>query len=288
LEDGGEARGHRVADSGCVLDRPPLDGLSSGSVRPPSGRVERAEEQARALIAHLFRPVVASPADLRDHRRVRRLLLSSSVQRLLGYSLPPVARRDDDPTLSPRELELLRFCVEDRGFFARSIEPIEVEFDPVECEMLESAQAWLRRLVTEREITVEASPSSNLLIADYGSLREHPVFRLLPLQSDRTQSPVLVSLNSDDPIVFATRLSDEYAYIYSALRSRDVSSPEAIEWLERVRENALRSRFTLPASSHEDALRWLLERLRHGETETTDRLERQWARGERPWLAPAR
>jgi hypothetical protein len=29
LEDGGEARGHRVADSGCVLDRPPLDGLSS-------------------------------------------------------------------------------------------------------------------------------------------------------------------------------------------------------------------------------------------------------------------
>ncbi len=29
MEDGGEARGHRVADSGCVLDRPPLDGLSS-------------------------------------------------------------------------------------------------------------------------------------------------------------------------------------------------------------------------------------------------------------------
>jgi hypothetical protein len=40
LEDGGEARRHRVADSGCVLDRPPFDG--SGKSAAPR-RKERAE-----------------------------------------------------------------------------------------------------------------------------------------------------------------------------------------------------------------------------------------------------
>lgn len=260
-----------------------LDRYADGSLRPPSGRVQRAEEEARSHICVLFAGVERDAVDLRAHRNARRWLLSPYVQRQLGYSIIRENVEPQPPSVSLREWELLRFCVQDRRFFERSFEPVTVPFDQAEFEMVRDAQRWLRRIVTEREITVEANPSSNLLVADYGAIDEHPVFRLLPLQSRRNETPVFVSLNSDDPIVFATRLGDEYAYIFNALRKANVSAPEAIEWLDRVRENAIRSRFTLAASSSDEALEWLLTRLTEGETERTQQLEFQWATAERPW-----
>lgn len=262
-----------------------LDAYAHGCLRAPAGRVERAEEQARQQIAALFDRPHSPQIDLREHRRVRRHLLSPSVQRQLGYAIARDVPEPNAPEVSEGEWALLRQIVESRRFFERSIEPLRVPFDPAELEMASAAQPWLRALVTEREITVEANPSSNLLIGDYVAVDEHPVFRLLPLLSRRSETPVLVSLNSDDPVVFATRIGDEYAYVFNALRRAGVSAPEALEWLDRVRENALRSRFTLRATASDDALRWLHERLTVGDTEQTARLERQWASGDRPWLA---
>jgi hypothetical protein len=260
-----------------------LDRYAEGAFRPPPGRVERAEEESRTHIAALFAAPSKLSIDLREHRDARRWLLVPRVQRQLGYAIARDIDEQDLPNITPRGWSILRAYAESATLFERSLEPVTVAFDEAEYEMLELAQRWLRRVVTEREITVEANPSSNLLIADYGAIEEHPVFRLLPLQSRRTETPVLVSLSSDDPIVFATRLGDEYAYVFDALRSRGVSAPEALEWLDRVRENAIRSRFTLPPSSDDEALRWLLVRLREGATDETERVERAWARGDRCW-----
>ncbi len=260
-----------------------LDHYADGSLRAPAGRVERAEEQARHCIQQLFDAPSPGAIDLRAYRRARRHLFSPFVQRQLGYSIARSEHEPPAPDVSQQEWLILRSIVESQRFFERSVEPVTIPFDPAELEMAAAAQRWLRALVTEREITVEANPSSNLLIGDYVAVEDHPVFRLLPLLSRRSETPVLVSLNSDDPVVFATRLGDEYAYVFNALQREGVSAPEALEWLDRVRENALRSRFTLAPSATDDALRWVLDRITVGETDETERLEHQWAAGDRPW-----
>jgi adenosine deaminase len=116
--------------------------------------------------------------------------------------------------------------------------------------MLRKAQLSLRRELARLEITVETNPSSNLLIGDFREIDEHPLFQLQPLDERKGDSNtnVLLSINTDDPITFATRLSDEYAYIYFALLRAGVSSRDALAWLERIRETSWRSRFTLEAS----------------------------------------
>jgi hypothetical protein len=116
------------------------------------------------------------------------------------------------------------------------------------------------------EITVEANPSSNLLIADYLSAEDHPVFRLQPLPSapELEGEPVLVSINTDNPITFASCLADEFAHVYYALLRRGVPAQEALAWLDRVRENGHRSRFTLPSSARRFRLASLLPRQGRG------------------------
>ena len=134
--------------------------------------------------------------------------------------------------------------------FERGQRPIEVIADRQELEMLHAAQRWLRRELGRREITVESNPSSNLIIADYSTLGDHAVFRMQPLPwvRDPDGGHVSVSVNTDNPITFASSLADEFAYLYFAMIKRGVSAQDALDWLNRARENGYQSRFTLPAS----------------------------------------
>lgn len=117
--------------------------------------------------------------------------------------------------------------------------------------MLRGAQRWLRRELGRREIMVECNPSSNLVIADYLALEDHAAFRMQPLPWMREPDggSVLVSVNTDNPLTFASCLADEFAHLYFALLRRGVSADDALTWLARVRENGFRSRFTLRASA---------------------------------------
>ena len=67
----------------------------------------------------------------------------------------------------------------------------------------------------------------------------------------------MISVNDDDPITFATRLADEYAHIYFALLRRGVATDAALAWLDEVREDGWRSRFTLAMSTDDEALHWV-------------------------------
>jgi adenosine deaminase len=74
-----------------------------------------------------------------------------------------------------------------------------------------------------------------------------------------------VSINSDDPLTFASRLADEYAYMHFALLGQGVSNRAALKWLTEARDAAWRSRFTLEASADLSCLAELTRR-RRGET----------------------
>ncbi len=56
------------------------------------------------------------------------------------------------------------------------------------------------------------------------------------------------SINSDDPVTFATKLSDEYVYVFASMLEAGICQLEALERIERVRENGVTSRFTVPQS----------------------------------------
>jgi adenosine deaminase len=118
-------------------------------------------------------------------------------------------------------------------------------------------------VLRELEITIESNPSSNLLIMNLLGLEDHPVMTLGPgLPATATAGspapPLLLSINSDDPVTFATSLADEYAHLYFALVRRGVAAQEAMRWIDQLRENGWRSRFTLTANADPDILRLLL------------------------------
>jgi hypothetical protein len=144
--------------------------------------------------------------------------------------------------------------------FERGQESELVTADASEVAMLQQAQRWLSTLLGRLEITIECNPSSNLLIGDLLRMEDHPVFRFQPLPgaSPTLQPGVLVSVNDDDPMTFATHLADEFAYLYFALLRRGIPALDGLDFIGRLRDNGWRSRFTLPASRDPAVLAHLL------------------------------
>lgn len=149
------------------------------------------------------------------------------------------SRQGDEP------LRLLyRYLVEPQTF-QRGQQLILV--DPsFEATALTMMQDELRKKVGSLGITVEINPSSNLLIGNLSDLKNHPLWRLKPPESDSAVRPVALSLGSDDPLTFSTRTREEYQLIYDTLTLAGLSDEEAGKWLNDVRESGLVSRFTLP------------------------------------------
>ncbi len=107
-------------------------------------------------------------------------------------------------------------------------------------------QRSLRKKVGKMGLIVEVNPSSNLMIAGLGILDEHPIWRLSQPLDDIP--PLSVCIGSDDPLTFATNLSQEYQLLFDAMVLAGRSHEDALSWLENCRETGMRGRFTLPRS----------------------------------------
>lgn len=79
-----------------------------------------------------------------------------------------------------------------------------------------------------------------------GDVAEHPLFKMAPLVPGGAEPALLATVNTDDPLTFATSLSDEFAHLAFALERKGKGGTVALDFLERVRAQALRARFTLP------------------------------------------
>lgn len=113
-----------------------------------------------------------------------------------------------------------------------------------EADAIEYLQDGLRRKVASMGLTVEINPTSNLLIGDLGSITEHPMWRLNPPVPDPKLAPVAICVGSDDPLMFASSLVEEYNVLYDGLMEAGLTDAEARRWLEEVRSRGLESRFT--------------------------------------------
>lgn len=183
---------------------------------------------------------------LEDLLRARRLRHEPRFLERLGY---PFMRNVANAEAEGAAGRLLLRYLTDFGVYSRGQQPVEIETLPSEIPMLHEAQRFLRGLFSRLGITIEANPSSNVLIGDI-ALDEHPLFQLQPLpgRASAEGGPVAVSLGDDDPITFASSLPDEYCHLYYALIRQGVPAQDALGWLDQLRKNGLRARFTLADS----------------------------------------
>lgn len=155
-------------------------------------------------------------------------------------------------------MDLLYRYLTDGDVYVRGQRPQLITASPTslasEVALLKDAQSFLRCELGRREITIESNPSSNLIIGGFSSVEDLPAFRLQPLQGDTKDAPVLVSVNTDNPLTFASCLADEMAHVYFGLLRLGKPAALALDWVDRARDNGWRSRFTLPASADKVSL----------------------------------
>lgn len=113
--------------------------------------------------------------------------------------------------------------------------------------LIKQIQQRMMEKIMAKGIAIECNPSSNQLIAIYGSYDKHPIFRFnsygLPLSREDEHQQLRVSVNTDDQGIFDTSLENEYALLYSALQEiKDTDGTQVIDndtirdYLDHLRE----------------------------------------------------
>ena len=117
----------------------------------------------------------------------------------------------------------------------------------------QEAQQKMQELVRSRQLVIEVNPSSNRIIGPMEKMADHPIFRLTLDKQQRLERQVRVTINTDDPGIFATSLSHEFYLLGEILLGRNVPETELVEWLDWLRENGKDYSFlqVLPGAKNE-------------------------------------
>ncbi|MCQ0988813.1 amidohydrolase family protein [Jiella marina] len=220
----------------------------SRAVLPPARRTYIESE-----IRRLFQTVFDARGDQQDVSHLIEDLHDGTELWLAGFPNGPTPRIAKISQLgeslegAARRRSLLHTYLTDAATFRRSreIEWIEPELEG-EGAILAEIQQGIRHSLSQREITIEVNPSSNLLIGDLGDLTNHPLWRMQPPRSDADEPLLPICIGSDDPLTFGTSLPQEYQLVYDAMVLAGLSTEEARRWLDRVRARSMEARFTLP------------------------------------------
>jgi hypothetical protein len=233
-----QSREERLDDLVWLLDR-----FGHGDISATGSEIERTRVDALDLARQIYR--LPFDADALVH--ARRLRHAPRALARLGFPFfPSLSPPAGDPAA-----RLLFAYLTDPAVFERGQRVIEVLADDVDLALTRAAQAFVRREIIRLEITVETNPSSNLTVGDLGDLEHHPLFRMVPLEPRAADAPLLATVNTDDPLTFATSLADELAHLRYGLERQGVDGTTALDYLDRLRAQSLRSRFTLPASARD-------------------------------------
>ncbi|PTC13855.1 amidohydrolase family protein [Bacillus wiedmannii] len=119
--------------------------------------------------------------------------------------------------------------------------PIQIEINDDEITIIQSIQNFIKERISKEGIVVETNPSSNIAIGEMEHIFEHYIHNLNQVGSE--SDSIKVTINTDDPIVFNTNISNEYAYIFYSLIEKGFSREQAITWIDKIRNNGMTSSF---------------------------------------------
>ena len=145
---------------------------------------------------------------------------------------------DEEPIQwRPELVTAARHC---KVFVKKMEKPIHCEITQQDILIIEELQKILKKKLGQKGIVLEVNPSSNTAIADLDILYENQFYQLNQLNDEQN---IIVCINSDDPAVFNTNVSNELAYIYYGMLEKGISREAALLWIDRVRRNGLNSSF---------------------------------------------
>ena len=131
-------------------------------------------------------------------------------------------------------------------YLERMLEPIQVEIKNYDIKMIEQIQKIVCRKVSTQAIVVETNPSSNVAIGEVESIFEHYIYNLnnRGLNEDSgIENSIIISINSDDPSVFNTNISNEFSYIFYSLQEKGYSREDILSWIDKIRQYGMDSSF---------------------------------------------
>lgn len=124
--------------------------------------------------------------------------------------------------------------------------------------LLQAVQAHIRKKVQNMGIYVEANPTSNIMIGDTSSLRQYSITRLNdPSVHVRDSASVLLSINSDNPLVFNTNVENELSLVYHTLNHQGLNREMTLQWIDKVRQYGMDSSFIRTVKTAEEQRRFL-------------------------------
>lgn len=137
-------------------------------------------------------------------------------------------------------------------------EPIQVAVTDIECDMISQIQHIIHSRVAIKGIVVEVNPTSNSVIGEMNSLFNHQAYIINNIFESKHDN-IILNINSDDPTVFNTNVSNEIAYLYYGLLYKKVSREDALAWIDKLRDYGIKTSFINAQINHEQYYKYLKE-----------------------------
>ncbi|SDD54703.1 hypothetical protein SAMN05428987_5234 [Paenibacillus sp. CF095] len=132
-------------------------------------------------------------------------------------------------------------------------EPIYVNTNEIEHMIMNDMQNHLIQKVSASGIVIEVNPSSNEAIGEIDSVFGNQLFKLQSAGNEELTN-VLVNVNSDDPMVFNTNVSNELVYMYYGMLQQGMGRDAALDWIENLRKAGMETSFIRGARSRKQYL----------------------------------
>jgi hypothetical protein len=181
-------------------------------------------------------------------------LLKLRLERVLGKeaktreSIEEAVRHFYDFDRFPHEEKLLAFLG-----LSRDEPPVETPIDDDYVEMVSKLRERVRKRIERAEVVFEVCPTSNMIVSGLSSYTELPYlnlnrFHLDGGEPDDDAPHVYFSINSDDPGMFQTTVSNEYRLLGQAMVAKGYRRRAVVQWLDEARRMGLASTFIPPWS----------------------------------------
>ena len=172
----------------------------------------------------------------------------------IGFCSAVQEDKCDDIVWSGEKIALARHC---RKFLVQMERPINYEVTEQDMQITKTLQTILRQKLSRSGIVVEVNPSSNVAIGEIDKITDNQIYQL---NKPGGENNVMVCINSDDPTVFHTNVSNELAYIYYGMLYNAFSREAALEWIDKVRECGMKASFVQIEESDQEVYD-MLERI---------------------------
>lgn len=133
-------------------------------------------------------------------------------------------------------------------FLERMHEVIQITVSDFEEILLEKLQAYVRQKLSKKGIVIETNPTSNLAISGIENLFQHPIMNMntkgLEYHNESGKG-LVITINSDDPAIFNTSISNELSYIFYLLQDKGYPRDSILEWINKIREWGIMTSFII-------------------------------------------